>query len=246
MHQQGVGNGADEGQLAMSDQSHNKYQPDSAFDATLGVTDGDREFARQILEDCIVFEEGIEDEEKLAQWVRNVRKAAVRKAASHPNIGVLSESDAAVNCARFVRWALQEGPWEGGGLDGSTVQEKAESLGLIVSVPYDPEKHGAYNNCGCDEGDPWFEFSPGLNAIRSSPLPSTEPNIREIVNELREVAAQQPAGEMALAMSSADRGTKPQKVCLYSDGCPMDGPVRHLCEHVQPSSVVTSTNRGGQ
>jgi hypothetical protein len=23
------------------------------------------------------------------------------------------------------------------------------------------------------------------------------------------------------------------KVCLYSDGCPMDGPVCHLCEHVQ-------------
>ena len=62
----------------------------------------------------------------------------------------------------FFQWAMQEGPWEGGNLDGGTVQDKAESLGLIVSVPYDPDKHGAYNDCGCDAGDPWFEFAPGL------------------------------------------------------------------------------------
>lgn len=78
-------------------------------------------------------------------------------------------SEAAVNCARFVRWALQEGPWQGGDLDGASIQEKAEELGLIVSVPYDPEKHGAYNEYGCDAGDPWFEFSPELQAIRAAP-----------------------------------------------------------------------------
>lgn len=42
----------------------------------------------------------------------------------------------------------------------------------------------------------------------------------------------------ALAQPPAYRNTptpsKPQKVCLYSDGCPMDDPVCHLCEHVQP------------
>jgi hypothetical protein len=79
-------------------------------------------------------------------------------------------SDVAKNCARFIQWALQEGPWQGGDLDGGAVQDKAEALGLIVSVPYDPEKHGAYNDYGCDEGDPWFEFSPDLIAlIRSAP-----------------------------------------------------------------------------
>jgi hypothetical protein len=83
------------------------------------------------------------------------------------------DNDTAVNCARFVRWALQEGPWQGGDLDGGGMQDKAESLGLIVSVPYDPEKHGAYNDCGCDAGDPWFEFSPGLNTVRTSSLTST-------------------------------------------------------------------------
>lgn len=62
----------------------------------------------------------------------------------------------------FFKWAMQEGPWQGCDLDGASVQDKAESLGLIVPVPYDPEKHGAYNDYGCDAGDPWFEFSPSL------------------------------------------------------------------------------------
>jgi len=82
-------------------------------------------------------------------------------------------SETAVNCALFVRWALQEGSWQGGDLDGGTIQEKAESLGLIVAVPYDPEKHGAYNDYGCDAGDPWFEFSPDLRAIRLSTPPAS-------------------------------------------------------------------------
>jgi hypothetical protein len=72
--------------------------------------------------------------------------------------------DMVKNCVRFVQWALQEGPWSGGDLDGASVQDMAESMGLIVSVPYDPEKHGAYNEYGCDAGDPWFEFAPGLKA----------------------------------------------------------------------------------
>jgi hypothetical protein len=83
--------------------------------------------------------------------------------------------ETAVNCARFVRWALQEGSWQGGDLGGDQIQEMAESLGLIVSVPYDPEKHGAYNDYGCDAGDPWFEFSPGLQAIRLQAIRSAPP-----------------------------------------------------------------------
>lgn len=94
--------------------------------------------------------------------------------ASDAAQGALEPNETALNCARFVRWALQEGPWQGDDLDGSEVQEKAESLGLIVSVPYDPEKHGADNNYGCDAGESWFEFSAGLNAVRASPITSTE------------------------------------------------------------------------
>jgi hypothetical protein len=43
----------------------------------------------------------------------------------------------------------------------------------------------------------------------ASTASSAEPTIREIVNELRGVAAQQPAGEMALVMSSADSRSEP-------------------------------------
>jgi hypothetical protein len=50
----------------------------------LNVTDGDREFASQILEDFSTFEEGIENQEKLAQWIRNVRTSAIRGVAQPP------------------------------------------------------------------------------------------------------------------------------------------------------------------
>jgi hypothetical protein len=104
-------------------------------------------------------------------WLKNLRSMiAMHRVAQ----GALEPSEAAVNCARFVRWAVQEGPWQGGDLDGGSVQDKAEELGLIVSVPYDPEKHGAYNDYGCDAGDPWFEFSAGFNAVRTSSLPSAQ------------------------------------------------------------------------
>ena len=49
----------------------------------LNVTDDDRRFATDILEDMSNFEEGITDLEKMAQWVRNVRTAAERRAAAN-------------------------------------------------------------------------------------------------------------------------------------------------------------------
>lgn len=52
--------------------------------SNLNVTDEDRRFATDILEDMGNFEEGITDLEKLAQWVRNVRHAAERKANTSP------------------------------------------------------------------------------------------------------------------------------------------------------------------
>lgn len=56
------------------------------------------------------------------------------------------------------------------------------------------------------------------------------------------LAPQSERGEVELradpSVSRSHRATttdrRPQKVCLYSDGCPMDGPVCHLCAHVQP------------
>lgn len=69
-----------------------------------------------------------------------------------------------VSAASFVRWALHEGPFDGCDLDGASVQDKAEELGLIIKVPYDPKRHG--ENPWCPEvGDDWFELSPGISSL---------------------------------------------------------------------------------
>lgn len=62
----------------------------------------------------------------------------------------------------FVKWALREGPWEGADLDGGSIQDKAESLGLIVKATFDSKKHG-----GADfsDGDNYYEFSPALATL---------------------------------------------------------------------------------
>lgn len=57
----------------------------------------------------------------------------------------------------FVKWALQEGSWQGADLDGGSVQDKAESLGLIVKTQYDPEKHGPHDYA--EPGYDWYVFS---------------------------------------------------------------------------------------
>ena len=42
------------------------------------VTESDLKFAAQIVEDFAEFEEGITDQDKMAEWVRNIRRAAIR------------------------------------------------------------------------------------------------------------------------------------------------------------------------
>jgi hypothetical protein len=58
---------------------------------------------------------------------------------------------------RFARWALSEGPFDGCGLDGDDIQRKAEELGIIKKVAYDPKVHGP-SNCDAVKGDDWFVF----------------------------------------------------------------------------------------
>lgn len=62
----------------------------------------------------------------------------------------------------FFQWAMREGPWDGGDLDGASIQDKAESLGLIVKTQYDAEKHGVQSDF--EHGDDWFEYAPQLRA----------------------------------------------------------------------------------
>lgn len=65
----------------------------------------------------------------------------------------------------FFRWAMRES-WDGNDIDGGSIQEKAEKLGLIVNVPFDPEKHGEpsamYDYIDFNPGDPWYVFAPGI------------------------------------------------------------------------------------
>lgn len=61
----------------------------------------------------------------------------------------------------FIRWAIRQSAWNGFDLDGFDIQEKAESLGLIQKVPYDPDKHGE-SEFDIEPGDDWYEFAPFL------------------------------------------------------------------------------------
>lgn len=61
----------------------------------------------------------------------------------------------------FLRWAMREGPWRGNDLDGGSVQTKAEALGLIVKVPYHPDKHGPTDE-DVEPGDDWYALAPGI------------------------------------------------------------------------------------
>lgn len=72
-----------------------------------------------------------------------------------------AERDAAARCVEFTKWAIQDSAWQGGDLDGGAVQDKAEALGVIVKVPFDPAKH---NSDYAEPGDDWFEFAPDLPA----------------------------------------------------------------------------------
>lgn len=61
----------------------------------------------------------------------------------------------------FFKWSMRTGPWDGGDIDGASVQDRAQELGLIIKTQYDAEKHGVQSDF--EHGDDWFEYSPILN-----------------------------------------------------------------------------------
>ena len=60
----------------------------------------------------------------------------------------------------FFKWAMNEGPFDGRHLDGGDIQDKAESLGLIVATKYDSARHG--DHPGFHDGADFYEYAPGL------------------------------------------------------------------------------------
>jgi hypothetical protein len=64
--------------------------------------------------------------------------------------------------AEFVKWVIEDGPFNGCHLDGGCVQDKAVECGLLVETKYDPALHGECEYC--EPGDTWFVFSDEFNA----------------------------------------------------------------------------------
>lgn len=72
-----------------------------------------------------------------------------------------------LNLAKFAKWCVTEGCFEGYDLDGGSVQEQAVKCGIIEETKYDPAKHGT-NNVDADEGDRWFVFTEAFKACRGA------------------------------------------------------------------------------
>lgn len=66
--------------------------------------------------------------------------------------------------AKFIKWALTEGPWQGGDLDGGAIQDEAEKLGLLVLTKYDPKIHGESD---FEPGDDWYVLAPEIVSLTS-------------------------------------------------------------------------------
>lgn len=61
------------------------------------------------------------------------------------------------NYKEFAKWAIREGSWKYGGLDGFDIQDMALKHGLMREEKYDPETHGP-NDFGVERGAAWFVF----------------------------------------------------------------------------------------
>lgn len=68
----------------------------------------------------------------------------------------------------FAHWVVHKS-FERDGLDGSDVQAKAHELGLLVAVPFDPEKHDGLGAEFCEPGDDWLV--PSLLLTSETPTP---------------------------------------------------------------------------
>jgi len=66
--------------------------------------------------------------------------------------------------AEFAQWVIVNGSFEGCDIDGGSLQDKAIEYGILVQVPYDPEKHGRQYYGELDPGEPWYVFSDDFQA----------------------------------------------------------------------------------
>lgn len=166
----------------------------------------------------------------------------------------------------FFKWAMREGPWDGGDLDGGGIQDKAESLGLIVKTKYEIARHGPEHGDFC-EGDDFYEFSPALSlpAKDDSDLQIAHKRIQELQGELDRSASTVDVLESnarVQAKLTADLGRQVERMgrCVtMAMGClnpqskePDEALAWHrLLDAIEgreprPSLALSSANRGGE
>lgn len=75
----------------------------------------------------------------------------------------MSDDLIAVRLAKFVRRCFED-VWEGGDLDGGTLQDRGIEYGLLVRVPFDPAVH-VDSNGDAEAGDEWCVYAPELKAL---------------------------------------------------------------------------------
>jgi hypothetical protein len=64
--------------------------------------------------------------------------------------------------AKFVKWVVREGCFEGCDLDGCNLTDEAVKAGILVETTYDRTKHGGSD--AAEEGDRWYVFSDEFKA----------------------------------------------------------------------------------
>lgn len=74
-----------------------------------------------------------------------------------------------MNLPEFIRWTIENGPFDGCDLDGGSVQDKAVACGILIETKYDPKKHGGSNVAV--KGDDWFVFSDEFIAASKVSVP---------------------------------------------------------------------------
>lgn len=113
---------------------------------------------------------------------------AAQSAVSAPE-ACEGEAVAGDRALAFFKWA-RDIFWNDDGYEigGGDFQDAAERLGLIVKVPFDPERH-ADNGYGLEAGDDWYETEPAVQlALYAHPSAPSADKLRETFEDIKSAA----------------------------------------------------------
>lgn len=75
----------------------------------------------------------------------------------------------AVRLAKFARRCFED-VWEGGDIDGATLQDRGVEYGLLVRVAFNPDFHSDPNG-DAQAGDEWYVYAPELQVLLKEKVP---------------------------------------------------------------------------